>query len=161
MSKNVLSECNWSHRTLAQSLFASTPCVWRLIFWSFLTMTKQDQAPPSVSTDKFSPKALNFGNDFVLRVHFFWDTLYIFSQIFNVGQVELLAGSCKEGGRRRNGSLPSCNLLHGSKQDNSSELSIKYYDWGHAIALKFKREISCISTGTRKSISSHTPWILL
>ena len=32
---------------LARSLFAGTPCVWRLIFWSFLTKTKQDQAPPS------------------------------------------------------------------------------------------------------------------
>ena len=26
---------------------------------------------------KFSPTALNFGYDFVLLVHFFWDTLYI------------------------------------------------------------------------------------
>ena len=32
---------------LAQSPFAGTPCVWRLILWSFLTKTKQDQAPPS------------------------------------------------------------------------------------------------------------------
>ena len=45
--KNALSECCWSHSALAQSPFAGTPCVWRLIFWSFLTKTKQDQAPPS------------------------------------------------------------------------------------------------------------------
>ena len=45
--KNALLECCWSHSALAQSPFAGTPCVWRLIFWSFLTKTKQDQAPPS------------------------------------------------------------------------------------------------------------------
>ena len=37
--KNALSECCWSHSALAQSPFAGTPCVWRLIFWSFLTKT--------------------------------------------------------------------------------------------------------------------------
>ena len=47
VTKNALSECCWSHSALAQSPFAGTPYVWRLIFWSFLTKTKQDQAPPS------------------------------------------------------------------------------------------------------------------
>ena len=50
--KNALSECCWSHSTLAQSPFASTPCVWRSIFWSFLSKTKQDQAPPKLMKKK-------------------------------------------------------------------------------------------------------------
>ena len=45
--KNALSECCWSHSALAQSPFARIRCVWRLIFWSLLTKTKRDQAPPS------------------------------------------------------------------------------------------------------------------
>ena len=45
--KNTLSECCWSHSALAQSQVAGTPCVWKLIFWSFLTKTKPDQAFPS------------------------------------------------------------------------------------------------------------------
>ena len=35
--KNALSEWCWSHSALAQSPFTGTPCVWRLIFLSFLT----------------------------------------------------------------------------------------------------------------------------
>ena len=37
---------------LAQLTFDGTPCVWRLIFWSFLTETKQDQSPPSYVNGK-------------------------------------------------------------------------------------------------------------
>ena len=44
--KNALSECCWSHSVQGQSPLVGTPCVWSLIFWSFLTKTKQDQAPP-------------------------------------------------------------------------------------------------------------------
>ena len=44
--KNAFSECYWSHSALAQSQFAGTPRVWRLIFWSFLTKTKQDPQVP-------------------------------------------------------------------------------------------------------------------
>ena len=44
--KNALSECCWSHGALAQSQVAGTPCVWKSIFWSFLTETKRDQAFP-------------------------------------------------------------------------------------------------------------------
>ena len=41
------------------------------VFWSFLTKTEQDQAPPkAMSIIKFSHTALNFGYDFVLLVHF-------------------------------------------------------------------------------------------
>ena len=73
---NTLSECCWSHSSLAQSPFADTPCVWRLIFWAFLTKTKRRIKPSQVmSIEKFSPIALNFGYDFVLLVHFFGDTL--------------------------------------------------------------------------------------
>ena len=35
--------------------FCRHPCVWRLIFWSFLTKTKQDQAPPSHVNGKIYP----------------------------------------------------------------------------------------------------------
>ena len=45
--KNALSKCCWGHSALAQSPFAGIPCVWRLIFWSFLTKAKQDRGPPS------------------------------------------------------------------------------------------------------------------
>ena len=38
--KSDLSECCWSHSALAQSQLAGTSCVWKLIFWSFLTKTK-------------------------------------------------------------------------------------------------------------------------
>ena len=62
----------WSQSALAQSPFAGTPCVWRLIFWAFLTKTKRRIKPSQVmSIEKFSPIALNFGYDFVLLVHFF------------------------------------------------------------------------------------------
>ena len=50
--KNALSECCWSHSALAQSQVASIPCVWKLIFWSFLTKTKPDQAFPSHFHDR-------------------------------------------------------------------------------------------------------------
>ena len=63
----TFSECCWSHSKLAQSPFAGTPCVRRLIFWSFLTKTKQDQEPPK-SCQKF--------DDFVLLVHFFGHPVY-------------------------------------------------------------------------------------
>ena len=42
--KNALSECCWSHSALAQTQVTGTPCVWKLIFWSFLAKTKPDQA---------------------------------------------------------------------------------------------------------------------
>ena len=42
--KNALSEYCWSHSALAQSQVAGTLYVWKLIFWSFLTKTKPDQA---------------------------------------------------------------------------------------------------------------------
>ena len=45
--KSALSECCWSHNALAQSPFAGTPCVRKMIFWSFHTKTKQGQTPPS------------------------------------------------------------------------------------------------------------------
>ena len=42
--KNALSECCWNHSALAQTQVTGTPCVWKLIFWSFLAKTKPDQA---------------------------------------------------------------------------------------------------------------------
>ena len=46
--KNALWECCWSHSALlAQSQVASIPCVWKLIFWSFLAKTKPHRAFPS------------------------------------------------------------------------------------------------------------------
>ena len=66
--KNTLSECCWSHSALAQSQVAGTPCVWKLIFWSFLTKTKPSQV---MFMEKFSPTAFKFGYDFVPFVQFF------------------------------------------------------------------------------------------
>ena len=42
-----------------------------MLFWSFLTKTKQDQALPSHIDGKIYPTAFNFGYDFVLLVHQF------------------------------------------------------------------------------------------
>ena len=68
--KNALSECHWSHSALAQSQVTGTPCVWKLIFWSFITKTKPDQAfLRLLFMVKFCPTALNFGYGFVLIVH--------------------------------------------------------------------------------------------
>ena len=44
VTKNAHSECCWSHSALAQTQVTGTPCVWKLIFWSFLAKTKPDQA---------------------------------------------------------------------------------------------------------------------
>ena len=44
--KNALSECCWNHSALAQAQVNGTPCVWKLIFSSSLTKTKQDQVFP-------------------------------------------------------------------------------------------------------------------
>ena len=66
--KNALSECCWSYSALAESPFAGTPCVLRLIFLLRLSRIKRPQV---ISMVKFSPIALNFGNEFVLFVHFF------------------------------------------------------------------------------------------
>ena len=59
--KNALSECCWSHSALAQSqVLASSPCVWKLIFWLFLTKTKPDQALPSYVCGKIHPHSFQF-----------------------------------------------------------------------------------------------------
>ena len=49
-----LIECYWNHGVQAKSSVAITPFVWKNIFWSFLTKTKQDQALPSYVLDRFS-----------------------------------------------------------------------------------------------------------
>ena len=65
--KNVLIECCWSHGAQAQSPVVGTTWAWKVFFWSFLTKTKQDQAPPSHVQGKIWPDtALNIGYDFVL-----------------------------------------------------------------------------------------------
>ena len=43
----------------------------------FLLRLSRIKRPQVMLTVKFNPIALNFGNDFVLLEHFFWDTLYI------------------------------------------------------------------------------------
>ena len=77
--KNALPECCWSHSALAQTQVTGTPCLWKLIFWSFLAKTKPNQAFASYVHGKFSPTALNFDYDFVLLVHFF-GTPFIYTQ---------------------------------------------------------------------------------
>ena len=39
--KNWLIECCWNHDAQAKSPVAGTPVVWKNVFWSFLTKTKQ------------------------------------------------------------------------------------------------------------------------
>ena len=80
---------------------ASTPCVWKLIFRSFLTKTKPSQVMFMV---KFSPTALNFCYDFVLLVHF-WDTLYM---VQRQSQWKRTVEDCSE----RVLPIPSCYFLH-------------------------------------------------
>ena len=48
-------------------------------FGRFLLRISMIKHPQVMSMVKFSPIALNFGYDFVLLVHFFWDTLYIYT----------------------------------------------------------------------------------
>ena len=74
--KNALSECCWSHSALAQTQVTSTPCVWKLIFGRFLLRLSLIKPSQVMFMVKFSSTALNFDYDFVLLVHFFWDTLY-------------------------------------------------------------------------------------
>ena len=66
---NALSECYWTHSALAQSPVADTPCVWKSIFWSFLSKTEPKQDLPSHMV-KFGSTVLNFGCDFFLLVTF-------------------------------------------------------------------------------------------
>ena len=74
--KNAFSECCWSHSALAESEVASTPCVWKLIFGCFLLRLSLIKPSQVMFMVKVSPTALNFGYDFILLVHLFWDTLY-------------------------------------------------------------------------------------
>ena len=67
--KNALSECCWTNSALVQSPVADTPCVWKSIFWSFLSKTEPKQDLPSHMV-KFGSTVLNFGCDFFLLVTF-------------------------------------------------------------------------------------------
>ena len=58
--KNALSECCQSHSALAQSQVAVLPCVWKFIFWSFLTNTKPGQAFQSHVHGKVWPHSTQF-----------------------------------------------------------------------------------------------------
>ena len=69
--KKWLIECCWSHGAHGQSPLAGTPWVWKLLFWSFLTKTSRIKRSQVMSMVKFSPKAFNFGYEFVLLVIFF------------------------------------------------------------------------------------------
>ena len=77
--KHVLSECCWSFSALAQSLVTGTPYVQKLIFWSFLTKTKLDQAFPSHVYGKILHHSNQFWLWFCSISTFFWDTLYSFA----------------------------------------------------------------------------------
>ena len=67
---------------MAQSQVADTPCVWKLIFWSFLTKTRPDQAFPKSQVmfmAKFSPTELNLDYDFCSTSTYFWEHIsYIY-----------------------------------------------------------------------------------
>ena len=51
---------------------------WKVFFGRFLLILSRIKRPQVMSMVKFCPTALNFGYAFVLLVHFFRDTLYIF-----------------------------------------------------------------------------------
>ena len=51
------------------------PCVWKLIFWSFLTNTKPDQAFQSYVHGKIKPHNTQFWFGFCSYIVDFWDTL--------------------------------------------------------------------------------------
>ena len=48
----------------------------KCLFGRFLLTLSRIKGPQVMFMVKFSPTALNFGYDFVLLGHFFWDTLY-------------------------------------------------------------------------------------
>ena len=74
--KNAISECCWSHSALAQSQVAGSPCVWKLMFWSFRFKTKPDQAFPShVQMSNFYPQ-LSIWVIILIYQYIFWDTMY-------------------------------------------------------------------------------------
>ena len=49
----------------------------KCFFGRFLLGLGRIKRPQVMSMVEFSPTALNFGYDFVLLVHLFWDTLYV------------------------------------------------------------------------------------
>ena len=65
----------WSHGAQAQSPVVGTTWVCKVFFNCFLQRLSRIKRPQVMSMVKLSPIALNFGYDFVLLVHFFWDTL--------------------------------------------------------------------------------------
>ena len=58
--KTELIECCWSHGTQDKSPVAGTTSAWKVLFWSFLTKTKQDQATPSHVHGKIWPHSTQF-----------------------------------------------------------------------------------------------------
>ena len=66
-------------RMLLEPQVAGSPCVWKLIFWSFLTKTKPDQAFPSHVYGKILHHSNQFWLWFCSISTFFWDTLYSFA----------------------------------------------------------------------------------
>ena len=68
--KNALSERCWGHSALAQSQVAGSPCVWKLMFWSFLIKTKPDQAFPSLVHSK-TLKPLNYCMVFLYLLQYY------------------------------------------------------------------------------------------
>ena len=71
--KNVLIECCWSHGAHCTGSITSGSG-WHHLGLLRLNRIKRPQVMFMV---KFSPTALNFGYDFVLLVHLFWDILYV------------------------------------------------------------------------------------
>ena len=66
--KKLLTESYWSHVAQAQSPVAGNRCVWKNVFWSYLSKTKHDQV---MSMGKLGPMALNFAWDFFMLVPYF------------------------------------------------------------------------------------------
>ena len=58
--KKGLIDCCWNHGAQAKLPVAGTPGVWKNVFWSLLTKTKQDQVLPSHVHGKTWPHSTQF-----------------------------------------------------------------------------------------------------
>ena len=106
---------------LAQSQVAGTPCVWKLIFRSFLTKTNPDQAFPSHVHDKVLPHSTQLWLWFCSISTFFGHPVESqFLQFWKIGEMKL-RGRMRKRWDRRDGK---------NWKDGRSRTSRR--DWGYS-----------------------------
>ena len=74
--KKWQTECYWSNSARAQSPLAGSLCYWQIVFWSFVTKTKKDQALIRHVHGKIWPCSTQFGLGFLSVSYFSWKKLY-------------------------------------------------------------------------------------